>query len=401
MTTSTALFLTISILAIFLKSSESKPIEVNSHDKSMELVMVTGLWRHGTRAPDMDFPYNLYPNDYWKNGLNQLTDYGIQQQRELGAFIRQRYVKQLKFLPAELSTSVIKVESSTANRTQQSALHNFRGIFNDDSLTLKAIDIEWPKVNEPNIVGYPYYNACAYVEKLEKYVSKNEAFNNFMDTNEWFKKLSPTRSILHSFDFADPLYVEKRQNLSLAQVYEQNWTQIFHAYVQSLRFFYGIDLNDQKVDLHEKLVQYHAGRVLTALSDMFNSKKRCRSNANSLMDDSVECEDIDALKFKAFSLHDTYILGSLFAMGFKNLDYNREDNCEMASALFWELWEDRTTGDYYVRVIYRRNVDELYDITADIEGCQWNRQGCPIEYFFDKIKPYLVPDSKEYCSQSI
>ncbi|CAD5223352.1 unnamed protein product [Bursaphelenchus okinawaensis] len=369
-------------------------------DDTMELVYVTAVWRHGMRSPDVNFTDNLYPVDYWPNGMGELTDYGIEQQRQLGSYIRQKYIKKLKLFSPVYSPEAYKVEASIRNRTQQSALYNFQGTFNDNSVTINDFDLTWPKENEENIVGYPYYNQCDFVAKLAKYAEANAVYQDFIHHNKWFKNLTTTTSILHSFDFADPLYVEKMQNLTLAPEYESAWEEIFNSYVTSLKYFYGDGLLDNKIDIYQKLVQYHAGRVLTDIMQKFTLKQQCSQESNHLADDDI-CDELYDLKFKAFSLHDTYITGSLFALGFKKLDYDRENNCEMASALFFELWNDKKAEEFYVKVIYRRNADVIFDITNEIEFCDGGRKGCKLEIFISGLKPFQITDSEEYCAQSL
>lgn len=86
----------------------------------------------------------------------------------MGRWIRQRYVEQLKFLPAEHDPTTYEVQCTTANRTRESALYNFRGLYGEKSVDYHNFHVDWAKANESNIIGYPYAN-CDYVNKLNRY----------------------------------------------------------------------------------------------------------------------------------------------------------------------------------------------------------------------------------------
>ncbi|CAD5232813.1 unnamed protein product [Bursaphelenchus xylophilus] len=363
-----------------------------------ELIFVSAIWRHGERSIHRDFPFNLYNATFWPNGINQLTERGIQQQRELGKFLRSRYMEDIHFFPKSYSNTSFQIESTMTNRTQQSALHNLQGLFNNHSLSMAHVHIYHPRLEDQNIIGYPYFGSCEYADQLCKYLYKTPAVQEFVQ-NRWFQLLSPNfDDIRYLFDFADPPYVEKRNfGLELSSLYEDHWDEIFDSYVQSFKHFYGDGIHDPKIsEIRHKLLQYNIGRIITELSEIFKLKTVCTEHTRSSVPD---CEAINSLKFKGYSMHDTYVLAALQALGFHKLDYNRDDNAEMSACLIYELWRESVTSNTYVKVFYRRSKDFFYHITPEINGC--SRRGCSVERILELFAPFVIEDAEEYCAQPL
>ncbi|TGZ58555.1 hypothetical protein CRM22_009585 [Opisthorchis felineus] len=140
-----------------LETADSKPI----------LVFI--LVRHGDRTPVHRLPEDPHKN-LWTQGYGELTQYGSEQLRFLGKFIRQSY-------PGLLSTTYLPDEaffrSSATNRTLMSAYSFIRGVYDQDSTT----------------VGYPpVYSIPLAIDHLLKMSSNCTQFitlyQNFMESHE-------------------------------------------------------------------------------------------------------------------------------------------------------------------------------------------------------------------------
>ncbi|KAI6218227.1 hypothetical protein M3Y99_01720900 [Aphelenchoides fujianensis] len=92
------------------------------------LRFVQAIWRHGDRAPG-GLPYPNDPHDeaVWPRGWEQLTNLGMQQMKELGAFFRQRYAP--AFINGTYNYREIYVRSSDSPRALTSAQSFLNGLF--------------------------------------------------------------------------------------------------------------------------------------------------------------------------------------------------------------------------------------------------------------------------------
>lgn len=91
-----------------------------------KLIFAIDLIRHGDRTPLISSPgmEKLYPQ-----GLGQLTPKGMQQEYEVGKFLRQRYVNEYALLPKEYDINTMTVRSSGMPRTLMSAQSILFGLY--------------------------------------------------------------------------------------------------------------------------------------------------------------------------------------------------------------------------------------------------------------------------------
>uniref|UniRef100_A0A670JQJ1 acid phosphatase n=1 Tax=Podarcis muralis TaxID=64176 RepID=A0A670JQJ1_PODMU len=91
-----------------------------------ELVFVLLIYRHGDRSPIEVYPNSLHNESAWPQGFGQLTKIGMQQQYELGKYIKKRYSN---FLSAEYKREEILIQSTESDRTIMSAQANLAGMY--------------------------------------------------------------------------------------------------------------------------------------------------------------------------------------------------------------------------------------------------------------------------------
>lgn len=91
------------------------------------LKFVQAIWRHGDRAPGgLPYPLDTNGEEHWPRGWNQLTNEGMRQLQDLGAFFRRRYAG--RFLNATYRVKEVAVVSTDKERalvSAQSMLHGF------------------------------------------------------------------------------------------------------------------------------------------------------------------------------------------------------------------------------------------------------------------------------------
>ncbi|CAD5227803.1 unnamed protein product [Bursaphelenchus xylophilus] len=368
-----------------------------------KLEYLAALWRHGDRAPSSAFKGDLYNQSYWDNGYGQLTNYGIEQQRQLGEWIFNRYVAELRFLPTHFDGKAIKIQSTYYNRTHESALYNLRGMYGDN-ITYDELDIFSIPGNETDVVGLPDFH-CAYANTLSKETLKTKEVSAFVKKHQ--RVISEVGDAI-SFNASkvvllwanlDPFVTEKKKGLRLAPQYEADYKEMREIYVRAIRFTYGLDIAPQNgLDWRYESVRMNAGGLLTRVYNDLKAKGSC----NFLNQHKPSCKEdgIKDLKYRVFSMHDTNMLGLLNSFGFPEVDYDRNDNVELASSFFIELWRSQLTSQRYVKLIYRRNATEIFDVSNQISGCKsvGKGLGCSLESFLKRTEKFVIPDFDEYCA---
>uniref|UniRef100_A0A670JLI6 acid phosphatase n=1 Tax=Podarcis muralis TaxID=64176 RepID=A0A670JLI6_PODMU len=101
------------------------------------------VYRHGDRSPLSSFPTNVVNEDAWPQGFAQLTKLGMQQQYELGQFIRKRYEG---FLSTDYKPKEIYVRSTDTDRTIMSAEANLAGLFPPKGNQIWNKEILWQPI---------------------------------------------------------------------------------------------------------------------------------------------------------------------------------------------------------------------------------------------------------------
>uniref|UniRef100_A0A1I7SJU7 acid phosphatase n=1 Tax=Bursaphelenchus xylophilus TaxID=6326 RepID=A0A1I7SJU7_BURXY len=224
---------------------------------------------------------------------------------------------------------------------------------------------------------------------------------------EWISRLLKATNygnltyIVDLYCVEDPIYLEERKGLKLAPEYKKNFNNIFDIYVEEIKFMYGIDVKPQNgINWRYELVKMQAGGLLTRVANDMSAKAFCK-----VKPDQPYCKEdnVADLKYRVFSMHDTNVLGVLNSFDFPKVDYNRNDNVELGSSLFFELWNDEEKDRKYVKIIYRRSPEEIYDLSEQIRGCKsiGKGLGCSLDDFLRRTDKYLIPSSEKYCAQKL
>lgn len=90
------------------------------------LIFSVDLIRHGDRTPEKAIPASPYA---WKEGLGELTPRGMNQEYQLGASLRKKYIDRYHLLPEHYLAETLYVRSTDINRTLMSAESFLLGLY--------------------------------------------------------------------------------------------------------------------------------------------------------------------------------------------------------------------------------------------------------------------------------
>ncbi|XP_007444284.1 prostatic acid phosphatase-like, partial [Python bivittatus] len=148
----------------------AKPVQ--QHKKHTWHQLLGRIFRHGDRSPVSTFPTNTVNEDVWPQGYGQLTKIGIQQQYELGKYLKARYKN---FLSPSYKQKEIYVRSTDYDRTIMSAQANLAGLFPPSASEAWNRDIHWQPIpvhtvplSEEKLLMYPNFHCPHFNELLQR-----------------------------------------------------------------------------------------------------------------------------------------------------------------------------------------------------------------------------------------
>ncbi|XP_003801494.1 testicular acid phosphatase [Otolemur garnettii] len=164
------------------------------------LVFVALVFRHGDRAPLASYPTDPHKeaaSTLWPRGLGQLTREGVQQQLELGRFLRSRYED---FLSPQYRREEVYIRSTDFDRTLESAQANLAGLFPEAApgspeADWRPIPVHTVPVSEDKLLRFPMRSCPRYHELLqetteaEEYQEALEGWTDFLTRLENFTGL--------------------------------------------------------------------------------------------------------------------------------------------------------------------------------------------------------------------
>ncbi|KAI6218169.1 Testicular acid phosphatase-like protein [Aphelenchoides fujianensis] len=309
------------------------------------LRFVQAIWRHGDRAPG-GLPYPKDPHDeaVWPRGWEQLTNLGMQQMKELGAFFRQRYAP--AFINGTYNYREVYVRSSDSPRALTSAQSFLNGLFPP----LPADGFESGLLWQPIPVH-----------------ASEPKFDDPL--------LKPT-----SFDCPTYENASDRLNGALLAQLEREYADLIHfladvtGYGPNITLHQVAKLHDINRELKHNLSQpewvfrkwpQHGGRTTLELvtelrrlerTAQFNKPELARLRGGFLLADWLRrARDVAAgkqrkpSKMLLYSSHDGTLLALLYAMGIAD-----HQQVPYAAALIMEVHE-REEGGHFVRLFYHHD----------------------------------------------
>uniref|UniRef100_A0A8C5WCC2 acid phosphatase n=1 Tax=Leptobrachium leishanense TaxID=445787 RepID=A0A8C5WCC2_9ANUR len=335
------------------------------------------IYRHGDRSPVHTYINDPYQESSWPDGFGQLTKDGMQQQYDLGQYLRKRYAG---FLNETYNRHEVYVRSSDLDRTLMSAQANLAGLFPPDKEQLWNPNILWqpipvhtvPQSNE-NLIRLPFTKCPRYIELQNSTYTSEEYQRRIEPYEDFLKNLSINTGHTvedlkrkYAWTTYDALYCESIHNYPLPPwVTAETMTALNQLSDIGLESLYGVYKQDEKSRLQ--------GGVL------LNSVIK---NFTNFMANSTSKE-----KLIMYSAHDTTVAAVQMAMNV----YNGKIPPYAACHIFELHMEEN--GQYSIEMYYR-NDSSLDPYRLILPGCN---ETCPIQMFIDLTSSVIAEDWNKEC----
>uniref|UniRef100_A0A674JEV7 acid phosphatase n=1 Tax=Terrapene triunguis TaxID=2587831 RepID=A0A674JEV7_9SAUR len=330
--------------------------------------LLISIFRHGDRTPIENFPTGLHKESEWPQGFGQLTKIGMQQQYELGQYMRKRYSN---FLNATYNRHEIFIQSTDYDRTIMSAQVYLAGLFPPVGNQIWNPQIRWQPIPfrtvpllKDHILHFPSSN-CPCFDELQ-----NETLTSWQFQN----KLQP--------------YMVKQKgktvNLRDCNIGLFPFTEIIHNY--TLPKWASPDIMKKMKEL--------AALSLQSLFGIYKTKDKSRLQGGVLVNAILKSiknatQPSNKRKILIFSAHDTTIGALQMALNIFNGKLPSYSACQ-----FFELYQENS-GHYSIEMYFRN--DSLTDpYPLRLPGCT---HPCPLEKFAKLVSPIIVEDWSKECGK--
>ncbi|XP_075068544.1 prostatic acid phosphatase [Mixophyes fleayi] len=349
-------------------------------EKKLKFVVL--VFRHGDRSPIKTYPNDKYKEDIWPDGFEQLTQRGMEQQFELGTYLRKRYSE---FLNQTYSRHEVYVKSTDMDRTILSAQTNLAGLFPsvagehlNSNITWQPVPVHTVPLTEDNILMLPLKN-CPLYNQLQKETYTSKEFYDLVEPYKDVLKIlqnhtgySPEQlnETFTSWIIYDALSCERYHNYSLPEwVTKDVMDKLSHLSDISMSSFFGIHKHYEKSRLQ-------GGVLLSTI---------LKNITNATMTPSGK------LKLIMYSAHDTTIAALQMALNVSNGKIPPYAACH-----FFELYQDNESH-YSIEMFYRNDSSlDPYPIT--LPGCS---SSCPLAQFTDLTSSIIVQDWDKECGAKV
>ncbi|KAI1727489.1 histidine phosphatase superfamily (branch 2) domain-containing protein [Ditylenchus destructor] len=410
------------VLSFYSVCCAANPLPVPQLDATPDqLIFLQAAWRHGDRSPTKTFKSDINQEDKWEQGWGQLTPRGMAQHVTLGKKLRERYIKELKFINGTYKNPEIYVRSTDVNRTLTSAISNLIGFYGEGAR--KGTDYpdiaEWPSTYIPIAVHtVENYNdhignpdaVCPRQQAIKKLWLETPEYKDFMEKKKGFfenltkfceEEVNPS----NFWVVADALYIEDLWNKKrndwvtpelLNEINETNWLLEAWANGERMKPYKGFDFSVE-------LPKIRGGGLLWDMIGHMKTKIDCLKqygpNGSNKENMSSLCKWANQLKYNVYSVHDTTLAALFASFGFNKTNYDVDGFPHYSASVTVELWQ-RADDSTYVKVLYwipgkEKVVD---DVTKDIVGCG---NECSLDDFAKRSLPYKAePNPEDFCQNT-
>ncbi|XP_031634016.1 prostatic acid phosphatase-like [Contarinia nasturtii] len=359
------------LFSVFVFSTAKSSIRRNqsAYSDEPQLIFAHVIHRHGDRNPIRSYPNDPWKDEeqFWEEGFGQLTNIGINQEYELGTYLRKRYASLLG--DGGYSNDNVYIQSTDVDRTLNSAQAVAAGLFPPENDQIWNADLLWQPIpihtipKEMDHVLYAGRPCSRYQRAMRKHLQSLEYTTLMAKHKQLFDYLQENAGIqIHSLDDVDILY----NTLWIEQLKEKSlpfWTD--EVFLPGSDFEMLAYLNFRLATNTTEMARLTVGFLIRDILDRFSSK--------------IESTLLPNRSLHIYSAHDSTIANFLNAIGLFELH-----NPPYASSLHIELY--KLNADHYMQIFYRNSSDEnLQPLEIPLCG-----QNCSLE-MFRSIYSEIIP----------
>ncbi|XP_074641895.1 testicular acid phosphatase homolog [Tubulanus polymorphus] len=332
------------------------------------LKLVNLVFRHGDRTPVRTYPTDPYDENFWPNGLGQLTEEGVKQQYELGQFLRNRYDL---FLDRQYKRRQIYVRSTDKDRALLSAQSCLSALYNHSNIGIRGINWQPVPIHtvqiEKDFLLYPHYDCPRYKQLWKKSIeemdlSQYQSFYEYVAKHAGLKQKE--MDIQWLWHIAGTLMVQVSNGLTLP-----SWvTPDVYDTIIRLK-----DIEFQMKGHIPEMIRVTGGNLL----------KKMINDTEALFKAELD----EQMKMFMYSAHDTTVSVVLRALKNFNGLMPPYSTCVMLEA------HDTGVGEPYIQIHLRNDTSRPpYHLT--LQGCT---PDCPLSRFKEILLPLLPQDIDTEC----
>lgn len=302
-------------------------------DDLKDLVQIHILMRHGQRAPIWQFPGDKTDNSsYWPRGYEHLVKKGLQQQSNLGKWLRQRY----STLLAERGYphyAEFHVQSSDVERCIDSAIANLASLFPTNAQMEYEKNFSFTPVPVHSVPGDldDLLNIGAACPKLEGYINEDfygcDNASVFMSNHSMISDLEQSLNITVEsletlYNIYDTFKIHEEAGLSVPEVFTK-----YRSTLEDVDYWYF-----QNIARTDRLKTLRGGggplvkKILDDVTNFQNSR--------------------DTRKMYMYSAHDSTVATNL-----NTLNVFNGIPPPYASAVIYEVYN--SSGTFNIKVLYQ------------------------------------------------
>ncbi|XP_058461270.1 venom acid phosphatase Acph-1 [Malaya genurostris] len=340
-----------------------------------ELKQVHVVFRHGQRTPADTYPTDPLVNQtFAPYGWGQLTNYGKNTLYEIGSWLRRRYGN---FLGKLFIPDKIHAQSTGVSRTQMSIELVLASLYPPQGTAQEwNHDLNWqpiPFTSEPldQDTLLLVRTSCPRYHEAHNAVLESEDIQHLMRANEeLFSNLTKLTGMdIKTPDDVQSLYSTIRAEFEFGLTLPK-WTKDYYPekLLPLTKLSYILNV------FNDELIKLKGGPFL----------KKTLGEWESVMKDEFSPK---AKKIFVYAGHDSTVVNILSAF-----NVWREQIPNYAIMAVFELYKDRRTGQFVVRV-YQKNVGEQL-APLEIPGCS---KYCPVEQLKTLLDNHIPKNMSQDC----